>query len=451
MTTARTTTPRASYLNPATLPFPFCPGCGHQTVLEQLDRALAAVQPDPEKLVLVSDIGCSGLADQFFSTHALHGLHGRSVTYATGVKLANPELTVVVLMGDGGCGIGGHHLLNAARRNIGVTVVVLNNFNYGMTGGQHSVSTPTGGLTPSSSLGALEVPMDICGTVAANGATFVARTTTFDPELAQVLARAIRHEGFALVDVGELCSAYYAPANRLNRKSMEEVLDEVGLARGVLVDETRPEYTHAYREQTRHLEAKPAMPPRPLEAAWTSAMAAPKGVLVAGAAGKKSLSAAGALARAGILAGLRATQKNIIPITVKSGFSVAEVILSPEPILYTGIGEPDIMVVVFPEGLARLRARFGDVPSDGVLYLASDLVEAPGINHGSRRGRTVILDFGSLGAAGRRKDRWTLLALAAMVQDQGLFPLDALKVAATRGEDGEEGAALVEEGAKLIR
>ena len=95
-------------------------------------------------MVIVSDIGCSGLSDQYFATSAFHGLHGRSVTYATGIKLANPELTVIVIMGDGGTGIGGTHLINAARRNIGVTVIVMNNLNFGMTGGQHSTTTPEG-------------------------------------------------------------------------------------------------------------------------------------------------------------------------------------------------------------------------------------------------------------------------------------------------------------------
>ena len=114
------------------------------------------------EVVIVTDIGCSGLADKYFRTNAFHGLHGRSVTYATGIKLANPELKVIVLMGDGGCGIGGHHLINAARRNIGVTVVVFNNFNYGMTGGEHSVTTPEGGVTSSTPFGQLEHPMDIC-------------------------------------------------------------------------------------------------------------------------------------------------------------------------------------------------------------------------------------------------------------------------------------------------
>jgi pyruvate/2-oxoacid:ferredoxin oxidoreductase beta subunit len=149
-------------------------------ITSHLNAALVKLQLDPHKVVVVTDIGCSGLADKYFTTNAFHGLHGRSVTYATGIKLADPELKVIVLMGDGGCGIGGHHLINAARRNIGVSVVVFNNFNYGMTGGEHSVTTPFGGLTSSTPLGQLEQPMDICQTVAVNGASFVARTTSFD-------------------------------------------------------------------------------------------------------------------------------------------------------------------------------------------------------------------------------------------------------------------------------
>ena len=126
------------------LPYPFCPGCGHSLILNSLNKALIQLQVDPEDIVIVSDIGCVGLSDKYFITNTFHGLHGRSVTYATGIKLANPELKVIVAMGDGGCGIGGHHLINAARRNIGVTVLVFNNFNYGMTGGEHSATTPTG-------------------------------------------------------------------------------------------------------------------------------------------------------------------------------------------------------------------------------------------------------------------------------------------------------------------
>jgi len=124
-----------TYMNKEAGPLPFCPGCGHERLLRELDTALVKLQLDPRKTVIVTDIGCIGLSDPYFVTNGFHGLHGRSLTYATGLKLARPELTVIVLMGDGGCGIGGAHLLNAARRNLDLTLIIANNFNYGMTGG----------------------------------------------------------------------------------------------------------------------------------------------------------------------------------------------------------------------------------------------------------------------------------------------------------------------------
>jgi pyruvate/2-oxoacid:ferredoxin oxidoreductase beta subunit len=129
-----------TYIDEDSLPYPFCPGCGHGAILDHLNAALVQLQLDPRKLVIVTDIGCAGLSDKFFETNAFHGLHGRSVTYATGIKLANPDLKVIVLIGDGGCGIGGNHLIHAARRNIDVTVLVFNNLNYGMTGGEQGLT-----------------------------------------------------------------------------------------------------------------------------------------------------------------------------------------------------------------------------------------------------------------------------------------------------------------------
>jgi len=111
-------TEHATYMTDAIGPLPFCPGCGH----EPLTLALVKLQLDPKDVVIVTDIGCIGLSDRHFATSAFHGLHGRSITYACGLKLARPELTVIALKGDGGCGIGGTHLLNVARRNIGITL-----------------------------------------------------------------------------------------------------------------------------------------------------------------------------------------------------------------------------------------------------------------------------------------------------------------------------------------
>lgn len=427
-----------SYLDPATLPFPFCPGCGHGTILERLDEALVRLRVDPRKLVLVTDIGCSGLSDRFFATHAFHGLHGRSITYATGIKLADPELRVVVLMGDGGCGIGGHHLINAARRNIGITVVVFNNLNYGMTGGQHSVSTPPGGVTATTLLGQLERPMDIAGTVAVNGASFVARTSTFHPDVTELLARAMENDGFSLVDVWELCTAYYAPTNKLSRRSMEEVLASLGFATGVLASAPRPEYTRAYREQHAAERGDGALSPRPLPARHEGRLERPLSFVLSGAAGKRIGSAAGLLARGGVLSGLWATQRNDYPVTVRTGFSLSEVILSPEEVLFTGITAPDVVLDLFPEGHAKVAPRIRALGAGARLYRGPDL---PPVATGAA---VTTLDFASVPGFERKRDLWPLMAVAAAVRDTGVYPVDALLEAA-----GESGRAAVEAGASL--
>ena len=123
-------TPPVTYIDEDRLPYFYCPGCGHGRIIEALNTALTELELDPRQIVIVTDIGCVGLSDKYFATNTFHGLHGRSWTYASGVKLANPDLKVIVLVGDGGCGIGGAHLINAARRNIGITTLVFNNLNY---------------------------------------------------------------------------------------------------------------------------------------------------------------------------------------------------------------------------------------------------------------------------------------------------------------------------------
>ena len=125
----------------------FCPGCSHERITRALDNAFQNMDLTGDQIVIVTDIGCSGLFDTFFHTHAFHGLHGRALTYAAGIKTARPELNVVVTMGDGGLGIGGAHILSACRRNLDITLLILNNFNFGMTGGQFSATTPTDATT----------------------------------------------------------------------------------------------------------------------------------------------------------------------------------------------------------------------------------------------------------------------------------------------------------------
>jgi Pyruvate/2-oxoacid:ferredoxin oxidoreductase gamma subunit len=390
-------------------PLPYCPGCGHQPLVKALDGALVKLQPEPKDVVIVTDIGCIGLSDRYFATSAFHGLHGRSITYACGLKLARPELRVIALKGDGGCGIGGTHLLNVARRNIGITLIVANNFNYGMTGGQHSVTTPTDGVTSTTPWGNIEGPMDLCGVAVAAGAAWVYRATAFDADLSDTIATAIEQPGFAMIDVWELCTAYYMPRNKLKKRDVLALLDQHGLELGLQVDRPRPEYSIRYSEacqaDKRVVRTKPAIEP-----SHSNAVGQQTGIVIAGSAGQKIRSTATLFAEGSIFAGLSATQKDDYPITVQTGHSVSEIIVSPEPIDYTGIDSPDFLVVLSVDGLARVRARIEKLSPSCVLY-AEETLELPATKAQVRR-----FPFTELG---RRVGRSSLAtaALAALLED----------------------------------
>ncbi len=417
MSRATTFTPLATYRNRS--PYPFCPGCGHGPILDRLNQALVRTRLDPHQVVLVSDIGCSGLSDQYFATSAFHGLHGRSLTYATGIKLARPELNVIVLMGDGGTGIGGAHLLAAARRNIGLTLLVFNNFNYGMTGGQQSATTPLGGITTTTPAGNLERPLDLCATVAANGASWVYRGTSFDADLDERIAAAILHPGFALLDLWELCTAYFQPRNRWSKKSLTDTLEELGFATGLLVDEKRTEYAAGYRAMTAPLHRLPALPPRPLAARFTPRLGKAYRLVLAGSAGGRVGTAARLGATAAVMSGLWAAQRADYPVTVKSGHSVAELVLAPEPIDHAGIERPDAVVMLTPEGAAAVRPRLAGLDRGATVLTLPALAE--GLDTPAR---VRLLDAGA--AAGPRGVHLATLCLSALASHERLLPRVAL-------------------------
>jgi len=298
-----------TYMTDAHGALAFCPGCGHHVIVKALNKALVKLQLDPTKVVLVTDIGCIGLSDKYFTTSAFHGLHGRSITYACGLKLARPELHVIAMKGDGGCGIGGTHLLNVARRNIGITLIVANNFNYGMTGGQHSVTTPTDGKTATTPWGNVEAPMDLCATAVAAGAAWVRRATAFDKDLGDVIATAIEQPGFAMLDIWELCTAYYTARNAMKKKELFELLERYDLTAGQQVDKPRLEYSERYRQgyEARQGYVRKA---RRIEPCFGSGLDRQIGILIAGSAGQKIKSTATLFAEGAMFAGLSATQKD---------------------------------------------------------------------------------------------------------------------------------------------
>ncbi len=414
-----------TYLDEATLPFPFCPGCGHGAILEHLNTALVKLQLDPRRVVIVTDIGCSGLGDKFFTTNAFHGLHGRSLTYATGVKLANPDLKVIVLVGDGGCGIGGNHLIHAARRNIGVTVLVFNNLNFGMTGGEHSVTTPPGAITATTRYGHLEQPLDICRTLAVNGAGFAARTTAYDKELPDLIAQALSQDGFALVDIWELCTAYYVPNNAFNRKQLEATMQELGFGTGIVHHQERPEYSQAYRQAVAGEAGKARWTGRPLPQKFKSDLNRAAKIVIAGAAGMKIVTAATCLCQGAILSGLWATQRSDYAVTVKAGHSLSEVVLSPEEILFTAVARPDILVVLSAEGLKKVTPALANMGPEDLVYIYEKLLPV------ETHARVLPL---ALHKAGRRPT-WAMSALAEVLRHTRLYPLAGLEEAIRLQED----------------
>ncbi len=188
----------------------WCPGCGDFGVLTSLQKACSSLGLDPKDVMVVSGIGCSSNFPGFFGSYGMHTLHGRSVAVAQGVKLSNPDLTVIMTGGDGdGYGIGIGHFIHAMRRNINVTYIVMNNQIYGLTTGQTSPTTEMSIQTKSTPEGNIEQPINPIQLALVSGATFVARGFSGAQDLlADTMAKAIQHKGFSLVDVFSPCVTY---------------------------------------------------------------------------------------------------------------------------------------------------------------------------------------------------------------------------------------------------
>jgi 2-oxoglutarate ferredoxin oxidoreductase subunit beta len=215
--------PFRKYLRPERLPTYWCPGCGDGLVVKTLAGVFHDLALNAGNTVLVSGIGCAARAPGYFSLESVHGLHGRAVPIAEGIKTARPDLNVVIISGDGDLlGIGGNHLVHASRRNTDLTVVLIDNQIYGMTGGQKSPTTALGVKTLTSPEGNTDRPVDCQALVKAHG-SFYARATTFHlPLLAKAIRAALEHRGFAVVDVRSQCPVNFG--RRLGYKNAYEML-----------------------------------------------------------------------------------------------------------------------------------------------------------------------------------------------------------------------------------
>ena len=257
------------YLRPhKKFPNVWCPGCGIGIVMGALIRAIDRLGLDKDEIAMVSGIGCTGRMPVYMDFNSLHTTHGRALAFATGLKMAKPRLRVVTIMGDGDAlAIGGNHFIHAARRNIGITAIVVNNAIYGMTGGQYSPTTPTGMLATTSPYGNIEQPFPTCDLAVAAGATFVARGTVYHSlELDRLIEKALVHKGFAVVEAVSYCHTTYGRINKLgsavemlryqkensvgvdaaSKMTPEELRGKI--VRGVLHEHVFPEYTAAYQK-----------------------------------------------------------------------------------------------------------------------------------------------------------------------------------------------------------
>ncbi len=251
------------------LPHIWCPGCGHGILMRDVAQAIVNLELDPDKVVIVSGIGCSSRAAGYMNYNTLHTTHGRAIAFATGVKLANPELTVIVITGDGDAtAIGGNHLIHACRRNIDLTVVVFNNSIYGMTGGQYSPLTPHGEKGTTAPYGNIDYNFDIPALSEAAGATFTGRCSAYHVNQAvKLIEDAITHKGFSIIEGMSVCPTYYGRKNKkgdsvamLNcqkniciDKNVAEKLPPEKLEGKILTgelsrDESKEEYTDMYEK-----------------------------------------------------------------------------------------------------------------------------------------------------------------------------------------------------------
>ncbi len=386
--------------------FPFCPGCGHGITINALNKALQELNYDAKDIAVVSDIGCSGLIDPLFATHTIHGLHGRSPALGLGVAMGLAQKKgkkVIAFIGDGGATIGLQHILEAARRNVDMTLIVLNNLLYGMTGGQIS------GLSTQKFKEIIDFekdipPFDLIQLTHASGARFAVRVNAPN-KIKDTLKKAIETEGFSIVEAASLCPSY-------GMKRMNELANVVE-AENILEHE-RPATKIKDAQVKSLLESTPL-----IEKKYQSDLKERKGILIAGSAGGGAQSVARFLAMAGIYAGLESTMKGEYPITVGTGFSVAEVIFDHQKINFTGLPHPDFFIIVTQDGLIKVSSKLNN---NSKIYidekLATDEFKAQFPN-------AITVPFSKM--ANRKST--ALAAVTYVLNQEDIIPIEALKEA----------------------
>jgi Pyruvate/2-oxoacid:ferredoxin oxidoreductase gamma subunit len=324
-------------------------------------------------------------------------------------------------------------LLAACRRNLDLTLLILNNFNFGMTGGQYSATTPPEAEVGSGFLNRLERPLDICSVAQAAGAPYVVRCSAYRNDISAVIRKAIAFKGFSVVDIWGICPGRFSKRNRLTTKGIEDMLSRLSPFEGEVLENQRREFGDHYRELA--AAQKPVPPPPAVRARFAPLGTEREEVILLGSAGQRIITAGEILCLAGLQAGLNVTQKNDYDITVLRGPSISEMILSPQPIGYTGISRPSVVIALGPEGVARRKKMFAGLDETSTVIQASS-VELPDCH-----ARIHPLDFKRQGL---KSTDWALAALGVLAKLGRVVSLEMLEAAMADRLRGDSLAAGLE-------
>ena len=389
--------PLKKWLRTDRLPFIFCSGCTIGTIIQSVATVFEKEGYSRKEIVVVSGIGCSGRSSGYFRTGTFHSTHGRALTVATGIKVANPKLKVVVLSGDGDLSsIGGNHLIHAARRNIDITVVEMNNYIYGMTGGQAAPTTPPHAFSQTTPHGNIDPQWNLIPLVAYSGATFLARWTSFHiHRTRETLAKALSHKGFAFVEIVFPCPTEFGHLNRLETpvEMMKKMLDvcEVSVEKGPweaeidwtrrivlgeFMAEEKPEYTQQLEdlririqakeaeetEEAKETEGKEEIEPNdfsyePLSFGYpTTKEQSITEMIVAGSGGQGIISFARLLTKATFDSeGRYCSQSQNYGPEARGGLAYCQILIADEPVPFPQVTEPNVLVLLSSRALDRFE------------------------------------------------------------------------------------------------
>lgn len=400
-----------------TTQLPYCRGCGHDLIAKNSAKALENLGLKPLEVIVVTDIGCHGIIDGCLNTHTVHGLHGRSVALGAGIAFGsgNAGKKIIVFIGDGGSTIGLQHILEAARLNVDMTVIVHNNMLYGMTGGQTSGLTPCGFRTSTSVSGNPWSGYDLCALAHISGAAYAGRVAGIG-DISASLQEAIAVKGFSLIEVIEICPGYGVKLNP--GRKLTEIMESSGRLPGKW-ENNRDPFRLLQEEKTANLIEDLNF----FSIGYKSGISEPLSVVLSGSAGEGVQLAAGLLSAAAVRSGCHVTQKGSYPVTVGVGFSSVEIVISPEPVGYHGIEVPDVLIVTSEDGLTYCKKKI-EAMEKGLLFIDSSL-EVPVTG-----AEVHSIDFRSIGARSA-----CLFAVFCFVSGTGFLDTGALYQTAIEKSD----------------